>query len=131
MTGSEVRVLRPRGPIDLDAVQRLRGEWHVAAAAEPGCIVVDLSGVTFLDCAGIGLLVALLRRQRAHQGGLVLQNARPRIVRVLTLTGLADELQIAVCEVRPAEYASPTPSARGRASGPAPSDEGDGLPRVP
>ena len=90
MSGADVRVLRPEGEIDLDAVKQLHAEWYAVAAEKPRCIIVDLSAVTFLDCTGIGLLVALLNCQRAHGGGLVLHNARPTVRRALAVTGLTD-----------------------------------------
>ena len=73
MSGADVRVLRPEGEIDLDAMQQLHAEWYAVAARKPRCIIVDLSAVIFLDCTGMGLLVALLHCQQAHGGSLVLR----------------------------------------------------------
>jgi anti-sigma B factor antagonist len=50
--------------------------------------VVDLHGVTFLDSAGLGVLVAGLRQVRTSGGDALLCNARPVVRRVLHLAGL-------------------------------------------
>jgi anti-sigma B factor antagonist len=51
-------------------------------------LIVDLAQVTFLDCAGIRVLVDALRR--VHQDGGSLRLVRPtrRVERVLALTGM-------------------------------------------
>src|SRR5689334_12359806 len=50
--------------------------------------VVDLREVTFIDSAGLGLLVRLLSRVRAAAGDLKLCGAGPNIDRALTVSRL-------------------------------------------
>jgi len=58
-----------------------------------GCrrLVLDLSGVTFMDAAAVGLLVAVREAYRDRGGVLVLANPSRPVRRILTLTNL-DEL---------------------------------------
>jgi anti-sigma B factor antagonist len=51
-------------------------------------LVVDLAQVTFLDCAGISVLVDALRRVQEHGGSLRLVRPTRRVARVLALTGM-------------------------------------------
>ena len=52
-------------------------------------VQLDLSGVTFLDSAGIGLLVALRNQLIGAGGNLIVQNVPPRTGRVLEIAGVA------------------------------------------
>jgi anti-sigma B factor antagonist len=57
-------------------------------------IVLDLSGVTFLDSTGLGVLITGLKRCRSADGDLVLVTAQPNVLKVLEITGLNDVFQI-------------------------------------
>ena len=80
-------------------VVMLRGELDIANAADLGTVlseavarnphvIADLSDLTFIDCASLGVLV---RARTGHGGGgdLVLAGARGRVRRVLALPFLA------------------------------------------
>lgn len=54
--------------------------------------VIDLREVTFIDSAGLGLLVRLLSRARASAGDLKLCGAGPNIEQALTVTRLKSVL---------------------------------------
>ena len=87
---SGVPVLRPSGEVDIAAVARLRPTWlALADTALPRVVVVDLSDVTFMDVAGVGLLVALRNRQQQHGGRVHLRHVPARVAKLLELTGLA------------------------------------------
>ena len=49
---------------------------------------LDVSGVTFLECACLGVLVAAHQRQLADGGTLLLTGTTPRIMRLRSLTRL-------------------------------------------
>ena len=89
-----VPVLRPRGEVDIAAVTRLRPSWLALADAGRPVLVVDLCDVTFIDVAGVGLLVALRNRQHAHGGRVHLRRVPVQVSRVLQLTGLAGVLPV-------------------------------------
>lgn len=80
------RGFRIVGDLDIfsaDLVMKvLRPELH-------GTLVLDLSGVGFMDDSGLGALVGALKRLRDGGGSLILRNPRPQILRALELTGLA------------------------------------------
>jgi anti-sigma B factor antagonist len=88
--GTVVAVL---GEVDVVSASGLRetltsvqGRLHRRAASLP--VVVDLSGVTFMDASGLGVLVGAARR--AHQGGrdIVLRDPSARTLRVLQISRL-------------------------------------------
>lgn len=86
-------IVRANGEIDLDTAPAL----HRALAAALGShreVVLDLSEVTFMDCAGLGALVRA--RNQADRSGrsLVLRGAGRGVVRLLKLTGLHRRLAV-------------------------------------
>lgn len=91
---TDVPVLRPHGEVDIATVTRLRPTWLALADAGRPVLVVDLADVTFIDVAGIGLLVALRNRQHAHGGRVHLRHVPAQVTRVLRLTGLAGSLPV-------------------------------------
>ena len=91
-----VALVRLRGEVDHPAVQNLRSGWHqvtMRLGVSPGwrgidVLAVDLSGVTFMDAAGLGLLVSWRNEQVARGGRLILTNAPLGVMRLLRLAGL-------------------------------------------
>jgi anti-anti-sigma factor len=65
-----------------------------AAGGDPASIVLDLSGVTFMDSSGLLVLVAAQQRSDAGGPGVVLRSPSHQIVRLLDLAGLAETFDI-------------------------------------
>ncbi|MFF0388295.1 STAS domain-containing protein [Kitasatospora sp. NPDC004615] len=80
-------IVRVDGEIDLDTAPALRRALAAALEAHRE-VVLDLSEVTFMDCAGLGALVRA--RNQADRSGrrLILRGAGRCVVRLLELTGL-------------------------------------------
>jgi anti-sigma B factor antagonist len=75
------------GEVDLATVPELRRRLGGAKTRAPE-LTVDLSAVTFIDCAGLRPLLEARRRQRADGGRLVLMSPSWAVVRLLQFTGL-------------------------------------------
>ncbi len=66
------------------------------AAMAPGARVsIDLSRVTFVDSSGLRVIVRAHKRQREGGGSLVLVAPSQTVVKLLDITGLTAELDIA------------------------------------
>ncbi|GAA2753488.1 STAS domain-containing protein [Kitasatospora cinereorecta] len=91
--GNEPFVVRANGEIDLDTATSLRRALAAALGSHRE-VVLDLSEVTFMDCAGLGALV--WARNHADRCGarLVLRGAGRCVVRLLKLTGLHRRLAV-------------------------------------
>jgi len=84
-------VLRVAGEIDLLTVEQLRAALDQALAGTRRSVVVDVQGVSFVDCAGIGLLVDA--QWRARRRGVRLRILPGRAVaRTAALLDLTDPL---------------------------------------
>ena len=81
-----VTVLHVTGDIDVSHTLVLREALGASLEAEAPRVVLDLSGVQFVDSAGIGLFVTAHRRAEQQGGRLVLSGASEAVGHVLTLT---------------------------------------------
>ncbi|MQY04587.1 STAS domain-containing protein [Actinomadura macrotermitis] len=81
-------VIALSGELDLATTAALRERMLVALDQAAAPVVVDLSGVSFCDAAGLALLVGARRRARAHRLGLSLAAPRPPVRKLLRITGL-------------------------------------------
>ena len=87
--------VRVAGELDPDTAPKLDGELRDAVQAS-GCVrlVVDLEAVTFVDSAGLAVLLDALQAMRAREGVLVLRNPSSLVRRLLDITALTDELVV-------------------------------------
>jgi anti-sigma B factor antagonist len=84
------RVFALRGELDLETAPALRQRLHRAIEEGHTDLVVDLSGLTFLDSTGISVLVDALKHVRRLDGTLVLRSPATRTRRVLEIAGLVE-----------------------------------------
>jgi anti-anti-sigma factor len=88
-------VLRLQGELDACGEARLR--WAICAVVSDHrrpTLEMDLSALTFADCAGLSVLVWAHKRLAARGHALVITGAQPLIRRLLRLTGLDEYLHL-------------------------------------
>nr|WP_051759833.1 STAS domain-containing protein [Herbidospora cretacea] len=91
---SGIGVLAPEGEIDAMTRSILAAALSEALAAPGTRLILDLSGVTFLDSGGLGTISDQHRAARENGGMLSVYGGDPRRTRVLWLTGMADWLPV-------------------------------------
>jgi anti-sigma B factor antagonist len=69
--GEGVRVFRVTGDVDFDVAPQLKKRIVSRMEAGDRQLIVDLSGVGFIDSTAIGVLVASLKRLREAGGSLL------------------------------------------------------------
>ena len=77
------------GELDLSSVEDIRRAGWAALKVGGPDMVVDMSGVTFLDCNGLDPLLELRGHVRAGGGRLTLTGSTRPVQRLLDVTGLA------------------------------------------
>ena len=87
-------VIRLRGELDMDTAERFSEATRVAFAAGVPTVLIDLSGLDFIDSSGLRELVVAHRRQHEIGGGVVLRAPSEAIRRVLDIVGLDKVLTI-------------------------------------
>jgi anti-anti-sigma factor len=81
------------GELDLAEVEGVEKELAKAERSAAERIVIDLSGLTFIDSSGIAFLVAAAQRSSQDSDRLRLKRSKaPAVERTLMVTGLADRL---------------------------------------
>jgi len=80
--------LRAHGELDVATADRLAAILEQQRATGHRYVRLDMSGITFLDCAGLGVLVAAHHRFLAARGTLILTGLGKRTWRLLQLTAL-------------------------------------------
>jgi anti-sigma B factor antagonist len=78
-------VCRPVGELDAFTVGHFRESLSELGGGER--VLIDLSGVPFLDSAGLGALIGGVRRARESGGDVAVYGARPAVARLLHTTG--------------------------------------------
>ncbi|PSK93800.1 anti-sigma B factor antagonist [Murinocardiopsis flavida] len=89
------------------ASQRSVGEQVLAALdASGGSLIIDMSDVTFIDSAGLGVLISAHRRARESGAGLAVVAEHPIVLYMLEIAG-ADQLFTVYPSVHDALYNDP------------------------
>jgi anti-sigma B factor antagonist len=80
-------VVTVAGEVDIASSPRLRDAGLEAFGIEPTHVVMDLTGVTFIDSTGLSVLVLMRRRARTHRSRLsLIGNAK--VEALLRIAGL-------------------------------------------
>lgn len=85
--GASVALVTVEGELDAYSAPELE-ERLAALPSDARFLVVDLTQLTILDSAGLGLLTSAARRLRSRDGAVVLATEDPNVLRILSLTGL-------------------------------------------
>ena len=87
----DVYAICPSGELDLSTADLLQRELERLEASDPRWILLDLSGLTFIDSTGVRLLLSAHARSR-DSDRLTMLRGSAAVQRVLQLTGVADLL---------------------------------------
>jgi anti-sigma B factor antagonist len=108
---------------------RVRGEIHVSTAPEfaqrlsaaidsgKTAIVLDMSGVEFIDSTGLSVLLNGLRLVTQMHGRLAIVCANPTVLRLFQITSLDDTFDIFPDRAEAIAHVTQEPPAGGSAAG--------------
>jgi anti-anti-sigma factor len=86
--GTPVALVVATGDIDLSSASALRAACDEALADQPAVLIIDLSGVPFIDSTGLGALIAAARKADVHGGEVRIAGAVGMVTRLLQLAGV-------------------------------------------
>lgn len=86
--GPKVVVVEVVGDLDLASVERVRETLHDALSVRPEQLVVDLRDCGFVDASALEMLLDVHRRACRTGRVVTLRGCSPRVLRLLSLTGL-------------------------------------------
>ena len=81
-------LLQVEGSVDIASSPELRGELRVAVEAKRPRIIVDMSGVTFVDSSGLATLIEALQGTKRYDGQLKLCCLSSTVLGVFQLANL-------------------------------------------
>lgn len=82
------------GELDMFSCSTLRNSLAALDAAGRSRIAVDFAAVTFIDSAGIGVLVGALRKAKERGATITVEDCRPPIRKVFEITHLAQAFDV-------------------------------------
>lgn len=82
------------GEIDAFTAPQLREMVMPYAQRESISLIVDISDVSFIDSTGLGVIVALFKSVRVHDGHFEIVGLSNRIKRLFEITGLINIIDI-------------------------------------
>jgi anti-anti-sigma factor len=96
-----------RGELDIATLDDARRQIEAVEAGAPPVLVLDLSGLTFVDSSGVRL--ALLADDRARAAGrrLAVRLGTGQALRVFQALGLLDKLDVLPAERPSADHRAP------------------------
>jgi anti-anti-sigma factor len=80
-------VLLLRGDLDVCTRDRLRRAITRALQQDPRTLVVDLSGLDFIDCSGLSVLIWAHKRLAGQERQLLITGGKPIVRRLIQLAG--------------------------------------------
>jgi anti-sigma B factor antagonist len=86
--GEDIALVSVSGELDLYVERELRDALAAAEKLGSHTVVVDLSGVSFMDSTACGILVGEATRLRRSGSGLVIVSNKNRASRVLEVAGI-------------------------------------------
>jgi anti-sigma B factor antagonist len=98
-----IPIVAVEGEIDIAVAPELRRHLEDLLDNGNSSIVVDLTGVSFLDSTALGVLISILKRCHAADGDLCLVANDPQVLRVFEITGLTDVFSIVSSPARAVE----------------------------
>lgn len=85
----DTTIIEVIGEIDAHTCERLESVL-AGSVAHPGPVILDLSGVGFIDSSGLRVLVNAHRSRESSDNGLALRGLSAPIQRLFDVTGLTD-----------------------------------------
>ncbi len=82
------QVIRVTGELDIATAEKAYSYISGVIDGRPAPVTVDLSGLTFCDASGLGVLARIARHARQAGRQLRLASPRPSLLKLIRLTGL-------------------------------------------
>ena len=95
------QIVSVAGELDIATAEQAYSYLSEVIDGRPAPVTVDLSGLTFCDASGLGVLARAARYARQKGRQLALASARPSLLKIMRITGL----DRAFPELHPAAHA--------------------------
>jgi anti-sigma B factor antagonist len=83
-------IIRLSGDLDMTSIRQVSGAIDAALGSRRGRVILDASGLTYMDSSGVALMVQVSQMAQEVQ----VRNPTPIVRRLIQLTGLSEILRI-------------------------------------
>lgn len=90
----DIQAIEVEGEIDIHTAARVKEAVDRVVDAACRQVVLDLSGVTYIDSSGLVVLISTLKRMQEINGEVMFVCTHPHIVKIFDITGLSQVLKI-------------------------------------
>ena len=87
-------VIAPEGEIDLNCSTLVKQQLEPLIADKRSRVVVDLSGVTYIDSSGLAVFIEAMQRVQAYGGRFLLCGLRESVNHIFNIARLDQVFQI-------------------------------------
>jgi anti-sigma B factor antagonist len=91
----QTHVIAVRGEIHVSTAPEFSERLNEAIASGKTGVIIDMTGVDFIDSTGLSVLLNALRRVTRQQGALALAVSNPTVLRLFEITRLDSTFDIA------------------------------------
>ena len=92
--GSQVRIVRLNGEIDLQHSPKLRQLLQSKVAERPPVLLLDFTEVKYIDSSGLATLVEYYKNSRPYSGKLAVAGLSPRVRGIFDLVRLGEIFEV-------------------------------------
>src|ERR1700750_235162 len=92
--GDSVAVVWARGDVDTNAAETFQDMMQSVMRRHSPSLLLDLSGVSFMDCAGLRALLLTQRRAGMRGGSVSLIAESPAVRRIIDLLGVREAFPV-------------------------------------
>lgn len=85
---SDATVVQPKGDIDASRSRDLQSALKSVFDERPGCVIVDLAGVAYMDSSGLATLVEGLSLSQSSGTGFVVCSLQERVQSIFEISRL-------------------------------------------
>ena len=87
-------VIAPEGEIDLNSSNLVKHQLEPVIADKRPKVVLDLSGVSYIDSSGLAVFIEAMQRVQAYGGAFVLCGLRESVSHIFNIARLDQVFQI-------------------------------------
>jgi anti-sigma B factor antagonist len=115
--GEGAHIIRVRGEIHVSTAPEFAQRLSAAIDSGKTAIVLDMSGVEFIDSTGLSVLLNGLRLVTQMHGRMAIVCANPTVLRLFQITSLDDTFDIFPDRAKAIAHVTQEPPAGGSAAG--------------
>ena len=87
-------IIAPEGEIDLHASQVVKDQLEPVLTEKRPVVIVDLSGVSYVDSSGLAVFIEAMQRVQAYGGSFALCGLRTNIAQIFSIARLDQVFRI-------------------------------------